>query len=106
MAGWTLNPSALSFSSKSQNAKTRPHDEVLAQLVMLIREIFSDAINYDHVNLPIPHFPISLKFGEKYVDIAFIYNDRIFYIQLDSRKLDEKALMEGGICAGSEEPHP
>jgi len=86
-----------------KNANARPHELVLATLIMAIREIYGEAINYDHVQLPIPHFPLSLKFGEKNVDIAFVAGERVYYVQVDSRDLSEIYDKEAASDAGCEE---
>lgn len=106
MTEWHLMPKSLGFSTRAKNPATRDHDEVLASLIMFCANELSDAINYDHVSLPIPHFPVSLFFNGKYVDIAFIRHGRIFYVQMDSRKLPESLCEEDRENGKNEEQDP
>lgn len=78
---------ALFFDLKKKT--TRFHHKVVALLASLLYEAGFSELNYDHITIDIPKSPIPLELGKKRYDIAFLFEDRVVYISIETRKITE-----------------
>jgi len=85
---WILDPEILAIKLQEKHARVEDHNEVLREIIKLIFAGISQIINYDHVVTSIPRYEIPLEYRNKRYDISFIKGNRIFYVQIDSEKID------------------
>ena len=78
---------ALFFDLKKKT--TRFHHKVVALLASLLYNAGFSELNYDHITVDIPKSPIPLELGRKRYDISFLLEDRVVFISVETRKIDE-----------------
>lgn len=97
---WVANPHLFFEMCKNKARRQEAHDQVLVKLVEYIYRELSRAVNYDHVSSTIPKTDIPLGVQGRRYDISFVLDNRIFFLQLDSRAVARSA--EGGTGENGE----
>lgn len=69
--------------TKTGNA-SREHKKILYDLIHFIGKHYTDKINYDHLEIPIPKYPLPLRLKGHYYDLSFQYGERIILIDVQS----------------------
>lgn len=64
----------------------KEHVKVQKELVRFIYDKLSKVMNYDHVRMTVPKYPVPFKRGRRRYDISFFMNDTVVMIQIDTFK--------------------
>lgn len=102
---WILDPRTFLSMQRAARRRTLLHDKMLQEILLFIYQRFSKTVAYDHITSTIPKAKISLYHLGRFYDIAFIYGERIYYLQLDSRKFKPWRKGEGELNGESQEPY-
>lgn len=63
--------------------------EILEKLTTYIFENVSKQVRYDHIALPIKKSDLDMRFKGKWMDIAFVYKNKLILIDVETRPLQE-----------------
>ena len=85
MKDYNLDEKTLGIQFEGEGNASRVHRIVLHALVLFFRSTFSDKVNYDHVHTTVPKSQVPLTFRGKRYDISFVYDDRVVFVQVDTR---------------------
>lgn len=88
---YNLEPSILPLSFKGEDKASRPHKQVIRDLVRHISLQYDTPINYDHVYSTVKRSPLPMKYKGKRYDIAFIHGNRLILVQIDTIDLRKRS---------------
>ena len=84
---YSLEPTILPLSFKGEDKASRPHKQVIRDLVSFIKGRYGHPINYDHVFSTVKRTPLPMEYRGKRYDIAFIHGKRLILVQIDTQDL-------------------
>lgn len=79
---------------KVKPKKEQPHAKAIRDLIIALRIMDYEILNYDHITLSLPKRDISLHLDGKRYDIVATDGNNLIYIEVKTRKIEKNKLKE------------